>query len=289
MARDKSRPEDDWSDHSPAEIPELLQDLDRANAYQLYVGGTPQSHVDLDDPTYLEYEYVRQIAHLVDLCAPAGEPLRALHLGGGGLTLARYIAVTRPGSGQQAVEIDGKLLDFVRRELPLPRNARVRLRTGDARDILSRVPEAAFDLTVTDVFAASRIPSHFTSVEYVGLSRRALRADGVHVANIADGGGGGMRFAQSQVANAKAHFAHVALIADPGVLRGRRYGNIILVASNRELPVVELARRAASDPFPSRVVFGEKLDAFQGGVKPVGDADAVQSPPQPRDPFGDRG
>jgi spermidine synthase len=289
MARDKSRPEDDWSDHSPAEIPELLQDLDRANAYQLYVGGTPQSHVDLDDPTYLEYEYVRQIAHLVDLCAPAGEPLRALHLGGGGLTLARYIAVTRPGSGQQAVEIDGKLLDFVRRELPLPRNARVRLRTGDARDILSRVPEAAFDLTVTDVFAASRIPSHFTSVEYVGLSRRALRADGVHVANIADGGGGGMRFAQSQVANAKAHFAHVALIADPGVLRGRRYGNIILVASNRELPVVELARRAASDPFPSRVVFGEKLDAFQGGVKPVGDADAVQSPPQPGDPFGDRG
>ena len=98
-----------------------------------------------------------------------------------------------------------------------------------------------------------------------------------------------MRFAQSQVANAKAHFAHVALIADPGVLRGRRYGNIILVASNRELPVIELARRAASDPFPSRVVFGEKLDAFQGGVKAVGDADAVQSPPQPRDMFGDRG
>ena len=289
MARDKSRPADDWSDHSPDEIPELLQDLDRANAYQLYVGGTPQSHVDLDDPTYLEYEYVRQIAHLVDLCAPPGEPLRTLHLGGGGLTLARYIAVTRPGSGQQAVEIDGKLLDFVRRELPLPRNARVRLRTGDARDILSRVPEAAFDLTVTDVFAASRIPAHFTSVEYVGLSRRALRADGIHVANLADGGSGGMRFAQSQVANAKAHFAHVALIADPGVLRGRRYGNIILVASNRELPVVELARRAASDPFPSRVVFGEKLDAFQGGVKPVGDADAVPSPPQPRDLFGDRG
>jgi spermidine synthase len=289
MSREKSSREDDWSDHSAEELPELLQDLDRANAYQLYVGGTPQSHVDLDNPTYLEYEYVRQIAHLVDLCAPPGEPLRTLHLGGGGLTLARYIAVTRPGSGQQAVEIDGKLLDFIRRELPLPRNARVRLRTGDARDVLSRVPEGAFDLTVTDVFAASRIPAHFTSVEYVGLTKRALRPDGIHVANLADGGGSGMRFAQSQVANAKAHFAHVALVTDPGVLRGRRYGNIILMASDRELPVVDLARRAASDPFPSRVVHGEKLDAFQGGTKPVADGDAVQSPPRPQNMLGGKG
>lgn len=275
---------DEWAEPDP-DLPELMQDLDRRNSWQLTIGGTPQSHVDLDDPTYLEYEYIRQIAHLIDLCAPPGEPIRALHLGGGALTLARYIAVTRPDSGQQAVEIDGALLDFVRRELPLPRNARVRLRTGDARDVLSRVPEGAFDLVVTDVYAAARIPAHFTSVEYAGLVRRALRPGGVHAANLADGTGDGLRFTRSQVANARHHFAHVALLADPGILRGRRYGNVILLSSGVPLPIDQLVRRAASDPFPSRVVHGDDLETFTGGAKPVADVDAVQSPEPSPDAF----
>ena len=274
---------------SPADDPDgpdLLRDLDRRNAYQLMIGGTPQSHVDLDDPTYLEYEYIRQIAHLVDLAAEERAPLRVLHLGGGGLTLPRYIAVTRPGSGQQVVEIDGKLLDFVRKELPLPRTARVRLRTGDARDVLGRVPEGAFDLTVTDVFAAARIPKHFTSTEYVALSKRALRPTGVHVVNLADGtAGAGLTFTRRQVATAKAHFEHVLLLADPGILRGRKFGNLVLMASDAPLPVTGLVRRAASDPFPSRVVRGKDLDDFQGGAKPVTDADAEASPEPPADAF----
>ena len=266
---------------------ELLRDLDRPNAFQLMIGGTPQSHVDLDDPTYLEYEYVRQIAHLVDLAAEERAPLRVLHLGGGGLTLPRYIAVTRPGSGQQVVEIDGRLLDFVRTELPLPRNARVRLRTGDAREVLGRVPEGAFDLTVSDVFAEAQIPSHLTSLEYYGLAKRALRPTGVHAVNLADGGdaGSGLTFTRRQVATAKHHFAHVLLLADPGILRGRKFGNIILLASDAPLPVAGLVRRAASDPFPCRVVHGQDLDDFQAGAKPVTDADAKPSPPPPDDAF----
>ena len=265
---------------------ELLRDLDRRNAYQLLVGGTPHSHVDLDDPTYLEYEYVRQIAHLVDLIAEERTPLRVLHLGGGGLTLPRYIAVTRPGSGQQVVEIEGKLLDFVRKELPLPRNARVRLRTGDAREVLARVPEGAFDLTVSDVFASARIPEHLTSTEYYRLAKRALRPTGAHAVNLADGdGGSGLMFTRRQIATAREHFAHVVLIADPGILRGRKFGNLILMASDVELPVAGLVRRAASDPFPSRVVRGRDLDEFQAGAKPVTDADMHPSPAPPADAF----
>jgi Spermine/spermidine synthase domain len=278
----------DATDDSP-DGPDLMRDLDRPNAYQLYIGGTPQSHVDLDDPTYLEFEYVRRLGHVIDLCAPPGTPLRALHLGGGGLTLARYIAVTRPGSGQQAVEIDGDLLDFVRKELPLPRNARVRLRTGDGRDVLSRVPESAFDLAVTDVFEASRIPAAFNSVEYAELAARALRPGGIHAVNLADGGpAAGLRFTQSQVANAREYFANIVLIADPGVLRGRRFGNVILLASDAELPVEGLTRRTASDPFPGRVVAGDDLKAFAGSAKPVHDADAIRSPERPGDIFKGR-
>jgi spermidine synthase len=287
MPRDR-RPKDQSPDQTAEEEdgPELLRDLDRANAFQLMIGGAPQSHVDLDDPTYLEYEYIRQIAHLVDLTAPEREPLRVLHLGGGALTLPRYVAVTRPGSGQQVVEIDGKLLDFVRTRLPLPRNARVRLRTGDAREVLSRVPEGAFDVTVTDVFAAARIPKHFTSTEYVSLAKRALRPTGVHVANLADGtASGALTFTRRQVATARQHFAHVLLLADPGILRGRKFGNLVLMASDAPLPVAGLTRRAASDPFPSRVLHGPELADFQGGAKPVTDTDAQPSPAPPEDAF----
>ena len=288
MPRDNTSHDRTWDlfDDGPDQ-PELLRDLDRRNAFQLMIGGTPHSHVDLDDPTHLEYEYIRQIAFMVDLAAEERAPLRVLHLGGGGLTLARYIAVTRPGSGQQVVEIDGDLLDFVRRELPLPRNARVRLRTGDARDVLGRVPEGAFDITITDAYSGARVPKHLTSAEYYRLSKRALRPTGVHIANLADGspGGGGMTFTRRQIANARQQFAHVALLTDPGILRGRKFGNLVLLASDAPLPLDGLIRRAASDPFPCRVMYGEELVNFQGGAKPVSDEETQQSPEPPPNAF----
>ena len=98
---------------------ELLRDADRATGWMLLVDGTPQSYVDLDDPQYLDFEYVRRLGHLIDLAAEPGEPLRVLHLGGGGLTLARYVTATRPGSSQLAVDADAALVEFVRERLPL--------------------------------------------------------------------------------------------------------------------------------------------------------------------------
>ncbi|HEX5205144.1 MAG TPA: spermine synthase, partial [Actinoplanes sp.] len=88
-------------------IAELIPDADRPAAYSLMLDGAPQSYVDLEDPTHLEFEYIRRMAAVIDLIAPAGAPVRALHLGGGALTLPRYIAATRPGSPQRVVEIDG--------------------------------------------------------------------------------------------------------------------------------------------------------------------------------------
>ncbi len=105
-------------------VAELVADVDRPRAWTLRVDGIPQSHVDLDDPLYLEFEYMRRLGHLADLAAPDGEPLRVLHLGGGGLTLARYVAAARPGSSQLAVDADGALVNLVRRLLPLDQPTR---------------------------------------------------------------------------------------------------------------------------------------------------------------------
>src|SRR5947209_7372178 len=88
---------------------ELLADADRPAGWLLSVDGVAQSYVDLDEPTHLEFEYVRWIGDLVDLLAPPEQPITALHLGGGGCTLPRYIAATRPRSTQLVIEGDDEL------------------------------------------------------------------------------------------------------------------------------------------------------------------------------------
>lgn len=255
-------------------VAELVRE---STGYTLFVDGVPQSHVDLDDPELIVFEYVQHLAHVVDL-APAG-PLRVLHLGAGALTLPRYVAATRPGSGQQVVDVDGALLDLVRRELPLRRDARMRLRTGDARAVLATVPAAAFDLIVVDVFAGGRMPASVASVEFVSLAARALRPAGTFAVNLADGNG--LPFARRQVATVRSVFRHVALMADPTVLSGRKFGNLVLVAGAVPLPVDDYVRRTASDPFRGRVCHGLELVRFTGGARPVTDETATGSPAPP--------
>jgi spermidine synthase len=258
---------------------ELLADADRDGSWQLMLDGVPQSHVDLVDPTHLEFEYIRRMGHVLDLTADHGQALDVVHLGGGALTLARYVAVTRPGSRQRVVELDEALTDLVRRELPLPRTARVRVRAADAREGLAALPAASADVVLVDVFAGARTPAHLTTVEFATDIARVLRPGGVTAWNVSDGPP--LRFVRAEAATLRAVFANVALLAEPGTLRGRRFGNSVAVASDAELPIAALTRRCAGDPMPSRVVSDEELDRFVGQAAPVTDADAQPSPQPP--------
>jgi len=274
-------------------VVELVGDPDRPRAWTLLVDGIPQSHVDLDDPRFLEFEYMRRIGHLVDLAAPAPEPLRVLHLGGGGLTLARYVAATRPGSCQLAVESDAAVAELVRRRLPLSqrgrraggaraggaRAGRVRLRVADARAVLEGVPAGSFDVVIADLFAAGRTPAHLTSAEFAVAVARALAPSGIYAANIGDGPP--LAHARARVATVCSVFPHACLIADAAVLRGRRFGNLVVAAARHRLPVAALARRTAADPFPGRLVHGGDLDRFAAGAAPITDARAQPSPAAP--------
>ena len=273
---------------------ELVADADRPRAWTLRVDGIPQSHVDLDDPLYLEFEYMRRLGHLADLAAPAGKPLRVLHLGGGGLTLARYVSAARPGSSQLAVDSDGALVGLVRRVLPLDqpsrraggeraRAGRVRVRVGDARAVLAGVQAGSFDLVIADLFTGARTPAHVTSVEFAAAAAAALAPPGIFAANMGDGPP--LAHARARVATVRTVFPHACLIADPAVLRGRRFGNLVLAASRQELPAAALARLTAGDPFPGRVIDGADLDRFASGARPVTDEVAVPSPAPPLDLF----
>ena len=263
----------------------LLPDLDRPHGRLLTMDGAPQSYVDLDDPVFLEFEYVQRLAHAVDLAAPSGQPVDALHLGGGALTLPRYLAVTRPGSHQRVVELDAALTELVREYLPWDSSpGRIEVLAADAREALGGLPDADADLLVTDVFGGSRIPGHLTTVEFLREAARVLRPDGLYAANLADSAP--LDFARSQLAGLREVFPEVCLVAEPSVLRGRRYGNLVLLAGRREFPVAELARRTAADPFPARVVHGDRLDLLVGRARPVTDATAEPSPAPPDGAFG---
>ncbi|AZK93038.1 MULTISPECIES: spermidine synthase [Streptomyces] len=262
----------------------LLPDVDRERARLLTVDGAPQSYVDLDDPTYLEFEYTRRIAHLLDSCAPAGAPLDLLHLGGGALTLPRYAAATRPGSRQDVVEADRGLLELVTEYLPLPAGSGITVHAADARTHVEAAPPDSADVLVADVFGGSRVPAHLTSVEFARAAERVLRPGGVYAANLADGAPFG--FLRSQLATFAAVFGELALIAEPAVLRGRRFGNVLLVASHAPLDTATLARRTAADAFPARVEYGPALVRLAGDARPVRDAEAQDSPEPPAGAFG---
>ncbi|MFC9791713.1 spermidine synthase [Streptomyces sp. NPDC057695] len=264
-------------------LAELIPDRERPRAWTLLIDGAPQSHVDLDDPAHLTFEYQRRLGHIADLVAPPQRPLQAVHLGGGAFTLARYVAATRPRSTQQIVELDGLLVQLVRRELPLDAGARIRVRSTDARAGLAKVQDGWADLVIADVFSGARTPAHLTSTEFLGEVRRVLRPGGFYAANLADGPP--LTHLRGQIATAAAVFPELALAADPTVLRGRRFGNAVLLASDRELPVAELTRRVATDPHPGRVEHGRALADFAGGAVPVTDASAKPSPVPPASAF----
>ncbi|MER5212078.1 fused MFS/spermidine synthase [Streptomyces sp. NPDC002838] len=262
----------------------LMPDVDRKRAWLLTVDGAPQSYVDLDEPAYLEFEYARRLGHVLDTVAEAGRPLDVLHLGGGALTLPRYLAATRPGSRQDVVEADRALLELVVEHLPLPEGAGIALHAADARAWLEAAPADSADVLVADVFGGSRVPAHLTSLAYAREAARVLRADGIYLANLADAAP--FAFLRSQLATLAAVFEELALIAEPGVLRGRRFGNAVLVAAHRPLDTAALARRTAADAFPARVEHGSALRDFIGGAAPVQEEDAVPSPEPPDGAFG---
>lgn len=246
---------------------------------ELVVDGTPQSHVDLDDPTHLHFEYVARMGAVIDRLRMPGQPLTAVHLGAGALTLPRYVEATRPGSRQQVVELEPALWDLVRENIPLPRGAAIRVRIGDARAGLGRLPaglRGAVDLLVSDVYSGAQTPAHLTTVEFYREAAALLAPDGVLLVNVSDGPG--LAFARRQVATIRAVLGEVIVLAEVQVLKGRRFGNLVVAASAAPLPVEWLPRLMAAGPHPAKVAQGAEIEEFVRDARPATDADATPSP-----------
>jgi spermidine synthase len=259
---------------------QVLADADRPGGYLLIIDRVRQSYVDLDDPTYLDFEYLQAIADVLDTMQPPPPGrLRVTHVGGGALTLARYVAAIRPGSSQVVLEPDTALIRMVRARLPLPPRSGIRVRPVGGAEGMAALPGAGADVVVLDAFLGARVPAELTGPGFLGDVARVLRPGGTLVANIADGPP--LTYLRRVLATMRQQWAHQLVVADSSVLRGRRFGNLVLVASDTELAESAITRAAAAAAFPRRVLGGDELARFVGTVRPYSDADTVRSPAPP--------
>lgn len=235
-------------------VAELRPDPRHAQAWTLFVDGVPQSYVDLADPAHLEFGYLHLLDSVLRLWAPVRVPLSVLHLGGGGLALARLIDHLRPGSRQRVVERDRPLLDLVTRLLPPP--PPVELVTGDAREQLQLQEPASYDVIIADVFAGAWMPDSVANRGFAEAARRALRPGGLLAMNVTDVPP--MSHTRVQVATLRSVFADVCVLAGRDVLRGRKAGNAVLAAGDA---LGDLPERAGA-------MHGPALNAFSTGARP---------------------
>lgn len=233
----------------------------------VHVGGHAQSAVSVTDPSYLAFEYVQHLALCVDAVFAPPVPLRVTHVGGAGLTLARWVQHTRPGSPQIVLEPDTALTEAVRRELPLPRGHRIRVRPLNGEEGVSGLATASADLVVLDAYAGGQVPASLTTVEWLGEVARVLAPGGLFLANLGDRPG--LRYVARVAAGARDALgpgAQTAYVALHSVLKSKGFGNVVLAASREAMPVDALKRAAARQPLPTGVVAPREVLARSAGA-----------------------
>lgn len=244
---------------------QVVRDVERPTGRLLELDTLSHSYVDLADPTYLEFSYIRAIASVVDEMLPQ-EDLRTLHLGGGGMSFPRYLKATRSNAENLVLEIDEGVVDLNFGRLGASAAAVGDVRVQDARVGLSAQRSNSRDLVVGDAFSGLTVPWHLTTRETVADVRRVLEDEGVYVLNVIDYPP--LRFARAEIATLVEVFENVAVIARPGVLSGNDGGNLVLVASDGALPEAaveaELSERA---PELELMTDADEINDFAGGAQ----------------------
>ncbi|MFT4109054.1 spermidine synthase [Propionicimonas sp.] len=257
---------------------EVVPAPDDRRAFMVVHGRTEQSWVDPSDPLRLEFEYVQRIAEVLEsgvLARPAAERVRIVHIGGGGLTLPRYVEARRPRTAQVVMEPDEALTAQVRAKLPLPRHSGIRIRPVDGRTGAAQLPAACADTVIVDAFAGASVPAELATTEFLAELARALRDGGLVIMNLTDQAPFG--WSRRTLAGFTATFGQVAVSAEVPVWKGRRFGNLV-VAAGADVPVQPLERHLARAPFPYRLLHGRELGRWIGGAVPFTDTDAEPSP-----------
>ena len=164
----------------------LEADPGNPDGYTLILDDLRHSYVDLSDPTYLKFDYVRWIAKAIDALHEPKAPLDVVFIGGGGFTLPRWLVKTRPGSHARVLEVDGELVDFDKEHLGLHTSPALQVSIGDARVSMLDVASHSADVVVGDAFGNLAVPWHLTTEEWTEEVKRVLKPGGLYALNVID-------------------------------------------------------------------------------------------------------
>jgi spermidine synthase len=196
----------------------------------------------------------------VDVYRPAGQSLKALHVGGGGFTLPLYLDATRPGTVNRVLELDGGLVALDEAKLGVMPGPGLDIVVGDARISLANQASAGFDLVIGDAFGHLVVPWHLTTQEFVTQIRRVLTPDGAYALNVIDNPPAAL--VRAEIATVMAVFEHVALVAPAQAIARQSGANFVILASNAPLPLDALRPRIASLIGGVSVLDGAELASF---------------------------
>jgi spermidine synthase len=239
MARRSSSPE------ILARTGDLLvqRDAERPSGRLLRQGDMDASYVDLADPRHLEFDYLRRMRDLVE----ALRARRIVHVGGAGAALARALAATDRAQTrrQDVIEVDADVVVLAREHLGLRKLPGLKLRVADGRAWLARRADDSVDALLIDAFVGARVPRHLATAPALRDAARVVAPGGALAINVVDAPP--MDDVRAIAAGLRAAFATVAALGAGPVLRGRRQGNVVLVAGHGPLPLERLRVRAAAD------------------------------------------
>ena len=235
-------------------------DETRETGRTLLLDRVRNSYVDLEDPAYLEFRYIRLMVDIIETEASPGR-LGVVSVGGGGFTLPGYIEHTRPESQNTVLEIDPKLVEIGREELAL--TDEIEVVVDDARISLRDVPTDHADVVIGDAYSGTSVPWHLTTVEFNKEINRVLGTGGTYTMNVIDYRD--LNFIKAESATLLQVFSHVALFAPPHYLAGRGGGNFVLVASQDPIDVAAIETRIRSRGGSEIGIEGAELGEFIGG------------------------
>lgn len=211
----------------------MRPDPARTGGRLLLLDGVESSYVDVDHPAHLEFEYLRNVARLVDHAFPRAERLRVVQIGGGPCALARYLQATRRDVHCHVIERDARVIAAANAEMGLVESAAITITIGDGRDVVRDISSGSTDVLVVDAFVGALVPHHLTTAEFTSDVRRVLRSNGLHLVNVIDLPP--LEYASAIVATLAGAYRRALLMADPAVLGHRSSGNLVAAGSDRAL------------------------------------------------------
>jgi len=235
-------------------------DPQRPSGRILRLDNLRHSYVDIADPRHLEFSYTKRFAAVVDATFPAGQRIQALHVGGGGFTMPRWLAATRPASTSTVLELDPAVVRLGRERLGVGDIPGLRVITGDARTSLRELPNDSADLIVGDAFGSLSVPWHLATRQFLTDIRRVLRPGGIVVLNVIDNAPNS--FLSAEARTLALVFSRAGLLATPDQLAAGGGGNFVLVGTDSTLPVAQIRSAAAARNEPIQVITGRPYDGI---------------------------